>query len=675
MIDINIIVNYIKNKKRVTWSEILSNFSIKYDNIERLEKELYINKNLYHNYYDDNFFFIDNDEFFLVKMFLIHDRKTILMISQKTDAVQKFFLNINEYDNFQNNLDQALAIVRKNDNNLKILEVIDSKKRKNIKKIYSKNGKYSGFINNSYIEDIKLNKNLSNGVFYIGVKNIIKKENNVDIKISKIVGRANDIFINERLSYFQFDESNYKNYNYGVDDFFLNIISKKDNKDSIIYEEFKKDFYTIDSSSTTDIDDAISIEKIDNKYILYVAISDVGYYLENDKEILNNARNKGQTIYLGRTIFPMIPSKYSSNLCSLVKNKLRNVVMCKFEFDAHGKIINYHAGLKRIKVKDNLSYEQVNNILENKKQSDKLNKLERMLFLFKNLYDETQNKDFLNINILKPDIKISQSNRIVSVKIDEHTLSEKIISCFMVWTNEYVSNLFSKEIKFGIYRNNLSPSEGHKDKIILYLKENNLYSKKFDNLTFYEVMLELLAGEEMKKIKLNLTDKLLKILNKATYNFIPIDHFSMNKKIYCHFTSPIRRFSDLQLNLYLRKYLINKNYYSNMSYTQLFKITDYNRKLCNNLTYISMTAKISELMYLKSRECEYISNHKNDHFSSTICSISDKKIYIKLNNGISGFIYNDNYADSSIKCEIGEVINVKLLKINKYKNSIEFINI
>ena len=362
-------------------------------------------------------------------------------------------------------------------------------------------------------------------------------------KVNKIIGHKNDPGV-DILSIM---------YNYEINDVFSDEVMKEVNElpDSVSEDEIvgRKDLrdkmiFTIDGDDTKDIDDAISIEKKGENYILGVHIADVSYYVKEGTELYKEALDRGTSVYLADRVVPMLPHKLSNGICSLNPNVDRLAISCIMEIDPQGKVVDHDIFESVIKSRKQMTYKNVNKILKDEEvpegYSEFVDTLKLMEELAEILRKEKLSRGYLDFDAKEAKIIVDDTGKAIDVVLREQDKGENLIEDFMIAANETVaSHLFYLNYP-SIYRVHEVPDD---DKIKDFINQvsvlgiNITGKREFSNPRNLKSILDQLRGREEYDI---LSNMLLRCMRKAEYKDQNLGHYGLGSKCYTHFTSPIR---------------------------------------------------------------------------------------------------------------------------------------
>ena len=404
--------------------------------------------------------------------------------------------------------------------------------------------------------------------------------------------------------------------------------------------------FTIDGDDTKDIDDAISIKKLENgNYLLGVHIADVSHYVKEGTALGDEAYARGTSSYLANTVIPMLPHKLSNGICSLNPNVIRLTISCVMEIDDSGKLVNSDIFESYIKSRKQMTYKNVNKILnENiipEGYAEFTDDLRLMAELSKIIRKRKLEKGYIDFDVPEPKIITDENGKAIGIQKRVQDTGENLIEDFMIMANETVASTISyMDLPF-IYRVHGLPDE---DKIKNFMHFINILGYKVHanmrNIT-PKVIQNILGQLKDKKEYNILSSMLLRSMQKAIYDNVNIGHFGLASKFYTHFTSPIRRFPDLTVHRLLRTYLFNHNIDSQI-------IDYYNSTLPEVAKHSSereMAATQCERDVDDMKMAEYMEAHIGEVYNGIISTVTNYGIYVELPNLVEGMIKIDELED------------------------------
>ena len=403
-----------------------------------------------------------------------------------------------------------------------------------------------------------------------------------------------------------------------------------------------KEIFTIDGDDTKDIDDAISIEKLNNgNYKLGVHIADVSYYVHENSPLDEEAYKRGTSCYLANTVIPMLPHQLSNGICSLNPGVDRLAISCVMEINEMGEVVNYDIFESLIKSNIQMTYKKVNSILEDNIIPEGYEPYTSSLHMMKELSDILRankvRKGYIDFEIDEPKIITDDKGEAIDVKLRERGTGEKLIEDFMIAANETVArHITYLEYPF-IYRVHGEPNE---EKINNFLNFVSLlgYSVKRPKKITPKSIQELLDSLKETKEYTILSSLLLRSMQKAVYDKNNIGHFGLASKCYTHFTSPIRRYPDTTVHRLLRTYLFNKN-------INLDTLKYWDQKLVPLALHTSERERASiecEREVDDMKMAEYMEKHIGEEFKGIVSGVMSFGMFIELPNKIEGLIRLDD---------------------------------
>ncbi len=398
--------------------------------------------------------------------------------------------------------------------------------------------------------------------------------------------------------------------------------------------------FTIDGDDTKDIDDAISINKLDNgNYVLGVHIADVSYYVKEGSALDKEAMERGTSVYLVDRVIPMLPHKLSNGICSLNPNVERLAISCVMEINPQGKLEKYDVFESLIKSKIQMTYKKVNQVLEENTTPEGYEPFKDKLFHMKELADIIRKKKdergFLDFDVDEAKIIVDEEGVPIDIVLRERRTGEKIIEDFMIEANECIaSHIFYMNLPF-VYRIHEYPKEEKIKNFMTFLKSlGYTYPNKIRNLTPKTIQGLLNFLSEKKEFRI-LSSQLLRNMQKAVYLPQNSGHYGLASKCYTHFTSPIRRYPDTTVHRLLRKYLFNKELSQET-------INDWENRLifiCDHSSFKERSSIDCEREVEDMKMAEYMEKHIGEQFEGMISTIVNFGMFIELDNLVEGLVH------------------------------------
>lgn len=446
---------------------------------------------------------------------------------------------------------------------------------------------------------------------------------------------------------------------------------------------------TIDGEDAKDLDDAVSVELLDNgNYMLGVHIADVSYYVKEGSELDREAYSRGTSVYLVDQVVPMLPKKLSNSLCSLNPNEIKLTLSCFMEIDESGRIINYDICETFIKSKKRMTYTAVYEILDGdmaarSKYKSLVPMFELMRRLALILRDKRMKRGSIDFDFPEPKVITDEQGKTTEIKIHENTIANKIIEEFMLAANETVAKHMHRLGMPFVYRVHEKP-DGEKIEHFATLVRNMGYKFKTGSGVSPKAMQNLLFKIKDTPEQIMLSTIMLRSLMKARYSEENIGHFGLAAEHYCHFTSPIRRYPDLIVHRILREWLHKR--------LDERRIEHYNRIVADAAQQSSETevrATEAERYWVAFKICEYMEDKLGQVFEAFISSVTSFGLFVQLPSTAEGLIkmsdldddyYEYNEATLTLtgrrtgkKYYIGQSITVQLVKVSKELMQLDFV--
>ncbi len=373
-------------------------------------------------------------------------------------------------------------------------------------------------------------------------------------------------------------------------------------------------FVTIDGQDSRDFDDAVWCENKGNLTRIMVAISDVSFYVKRNDPLDIEARKRGNSFYFPDRVISMFPDEISTDICSLVPCKTRPCIVVEIKIK-NLRILNFNIHRAKIKSVARLTYNEVEEIFVKNLKSNKYYNLIRNLFQTYNVLKQIS-KNRNKINFFTNEFEISNDlEDNFSFKKKKRLTSYKIIEEFMIIANETIAKYLKSNNLSSIFRNHEKPKDEKIKKLKEILKENSLYkNEKFSIQKDFNKILN-----KIDKNNFFLNDSLLRVQTKAYYCNQNLGHFGLGLDHYTHFTSPIRRYSDLHVHRDLTDHIFNDKKIKNTNPTSL----------SDHLTIQEKKADTIERQII-DRACSlYIKNTKRRFFKGIIDGVESFGIFIK----------------------------------------------
>ncbi|MBE6846220.1 MAG: ribonuclease R [Ruminococcus sp.] len=402
----------------------------------------------------------------------------------------------------------------------------------------------------------------------------------------------------------------------------------------------KLPIFTIDSAESKDLDDAVSIERTENGYILGVHIADVSHYVKGNSHLDKSALDRGTSIYYADKVIPMLPKELSNGICSLNPNEDRLTFSAIMHITKNGELQDFKFSKSVICSKVKGIYSEINTILDNT-ASDEIKEKYKELTPSIEIMNELA--DIRIANRKKrgaPEIETSESKIIlnddhicIDIKPRTRGKSEMIIEEFMLLANESAAKLAAeKEIPF-VYRIHEEPAPEKIETLKESLNRLNVQVPVFSSVKPVHLS-EILENAKDKECYPVVNMITLRSMAKAKYDTDPIGHFGLALDDYAHFTSPIRRYPDLAIHRILSDVIDNAD-----SEWLSKRYSGFAQKASEHSTAMEIRAANIERDCEDCYKAEYMQNHIGDEFEGIISSVTDFGFYVELENTVEGLVH------------------------------------
>jgi len=446
---------------------------------------------------------------------------------------------------------------------------------------------------------------------------------------------------------------------------------------------------TIDGEDAKDLDDAISITKEGGNYILGVHIADVTNYVQEKSALDREALKRGTSVYLVDRVIPMLPHTLSNGICSLNAGEDRLALSCIMSINEKGSVIDHKIAETVVHIDERMSYTSVKKILEDEdaleieRYRELVPMFKLMAELSKILREKRTQRGSIDFDLPETKMILDENGKPIEIKPYDRNVATKIIEDFMLLANETVAeDYFWQEIPF-VYRTHESPDEDKIKKLATFI-HNFGHSMHISNKEVRPKEIQKLLAKVEGTAEDALISRLaLRSMKQAKYTPENTGHFGLAASYYCHFTSPIRRYPDLQIHRIIKENLRGRmneerrNHYDKIL-TEVAKQSSQRERL----------AEEAERETVKLKKVEYMSSRIGEEFEGVISSITKWGIYVELPNTIEGLIhvtnlYDDhyNYIEDSYEMvgehtgktyKLGQTVMVRVIGTSKVERTIDF---
>ncbi|MCQ2979037.1 MAG: VacB/RNase II family 3'-5' exoribonuclease [Clostridia bacterium] len=458
---------------------------------------------------------------------------------------------------------------------------------------------------------------------------------------------------------------------------FSDMAGRKDKRDKLTI--------TIDGKDTKDRDDAIRLEILDNgNYLLGVDIADVDFYVPEGSAIDHDAKLRGTSCYAGGQVLPMLPKSLSNGICSLNEDEDRLALSCTMEIDKRGCIVKGYLEESVINVDYNMTYDEIMEIFDGNEETiakyeDAIEMINNMRELAALLKKRAEKRGYLEFLSKEAKLVIDKEGKLEGFECHMANEATRLIQFFMIAANTTVATLLTENQYPCIYRVHDLPDEVKIDTFCEILNELG-YIADYDATTnpwkFFQSVIEQVSGRDDEEYLMGLMKRAQR---KAKYSSSNIGHFGIAEDMYCHFTSPIRRYPDLDVHRSVKAF-IHHNEDKKFKYEGMFE------KDSLSSSRAEVKADSVEREVEKIYKCMYMKNHIGEIFTGKISGVSKTGLFVELDDTIEGFCYvggrsKCNFNEDKLTLtdlrtnhtyRLGEEVTIKVVDANEIAQTIDF---
>ena len=448
---------------------------------------------------------------------------------------------------------------------------------------------------------------------------------------------------------------------------------------------------TIDGEDAKDLDDAVTVKKLDNgNYQLGVHIADVSYYVTEGSPIDREAYERGTSVYLVDRVIPMIPHRLSNGICSLNPKVDRLTLSCVMEINQYGEVVNHEIFESVIRTTERMTYSDVNRILVDKDEQliERYRPLVPMFQLMEELAAILRKKRMLrgaiDFDFKESKVLVDSDGHPIDVVLRERSVAEKLIEEFMLAANETIAEHFHwMELPF-IYRIHEDPKEDKLQRFFEFITNFGLVVRGKANHVHPRALQEIIESVRNKPEETVINTVLLRSMQQAKYYHENIGHFGLATEFYTHFTSPIRRYPDLIVHRLIRTYIIN----GDLEPSTQAKWRAVLPEIAQHTSKMERRAVDAERETDELKKTEYMEDKIGEEFDGIISSVTNFGMFVELPNTIEGLVHVSYMTDDYYHYDerqyamvgertgkvfrIGDEITVRVINVNKEERSIDF---
>ena len=447
---------------------------------------------------------------------------------------------------------------------------------------------------------------------------------------------------------------------------------------------------TIDGEDAKDLDDAVSLTMDEENYKLGVHIADVSNYVQEHSALDVEALKRGTSVYLVDRVIPMLPHKLSNGICSLNQGENRLALSCIMTINPKGDVIDHKIAETVIRVDRRMSYTVVKKILE-EQDPELRNEYESLVPMFERMRDlagilrkKRMKRGSIDFDFPETKVILDDKGKPVEIKPYDRNVATKIIEDFMLIANETVAqDFFWQEIPF-VYRTHDNPDSEKIHKLgtfinnfgySIHIGQDEIHPKELQKL------LLKIEGTPEEALISRLT---LRSMKQARYTTDNTGHFGLATNYYCHFTSPIRRYPDLQIHRIIKETLRGR-----MNGKRIEHYEKLLPEVAKHSSEMERRADEAERETIKLKKVEFMEDHIGEQFEGVISGVTEWGFFVELPNTVEGLVrvtelhddfyqyYEDTYElvgeVTNRRYKLGQKVKVELVATDKIMRTIDFI--
>lgn len=402
---------------------------------------------------------------------------------------------------------------------------------------------------------------------------------------------------------------------------------------------------TIDGEDAKDLDDAVSLRREGDQYILGVHIADVANYVQENSALDWEAKERGTSVYLADRVIPMLPRTLSNGICSLNEGEDRLALSCIMTLDGKGKITGHTIAETVIRVNRRLSYTGVQKVLDGDEQEQALYpELVPMLLEMEQvsalLRRRRRKRGSIDFDFPETKVILDESGHAVDIRPYERNAATRLIEDFMLAANETVAEDYYWQAQPFVYRVHEKPDPDRMQRLGTFIRNYGYRLRTAgDEIHPGEIqkLLDRIAGTPEEAMLSRLT---LRSMKRAQYATDCSGHFGLAASYYCHFTSPIRRYPDLQIHRIIKENLRGRMNAERMEHYE--SILPDVAKLSSER---ERRADEAERETVKLKKADYMEKHIGEEYEGVISGITAYGLYVELNNTVEGLVHVNSLQD------------------------------
>lgn len=395
---------------------------------------------------------------------------------------------------------------------------------------------------------------------------------------------------------------------------------------------------TIDGEDARDLDDAITLKREENGYLLGVHIADVSHYVTEGSPLDCEALKRGTSVYLADRVIPMLPRELSNGICSLNMGVDRLTLSCMMRIDQKGNVIDHSITEGVIRVDQRMSYTGVQAILSGENHPEgQREDIRDLCFLMRELAgilkEKRRKRGSIDFDFPESKIVLDEKGYPVDIHPYERNTATDIIEDFMLLANETVAeDYFWQELPF-VYRTHETPDQDKIKKLDTFIRNFGFYMKTGRENFHPKEIQKLLFSLEGEPEEALISRLALRSMKQAKYTTLNVGHFGLSTQYYTHFTSPIRRYPDLQIHR-----IIKENIHGKLNRKRIEHYDQILPGVADQSSKLERRAQNAERDVEKLKKVEYMKNHIGEHFTGVISGVTTWGFFVELDNTVEGMV-------------------------------------
>ncbi|MBB6453559.1 ribonuclease R [Salirhabdus euzebyi] len=461
------------------------------------------------------------------------------------------------------------------------------------------------------------------------------------------------------------------------------IKNRRDLRDEVII--------TIDGADAKDLDDAVTVKKLDNgNYKLGVYIADVTYYVEEGSPIDKEAAERGTSVYLTDRVIPMIPHRLSNGICSLNPKVDRLTLGCEMEFNNQGQVVSHEIFDSVIKTTERMTYYDVNRILEDKDEK-LMQEYEHIVPMLQDMEDlaailrsKRMSRGAIDFDFKEAKVEVNEQGEATDVVLRERSVAEKLIEEFMLAANETIAEHFHwMQVPF-MHRIHEDPDPAKLQRFFEFIANLGYIVRGTANEIHPKALQKVLEEVKGTQEDMVISKLMLRSMQQAKYDPESKGHFGLSTEFYTHFTSPIRRYPDLIVHRLIRTYAIQKK----LDPKTVGHWKDKLPEIAQHSSMMERRAVDAERETDDLKKAEYMKGKIGEEFDGVVSSITNFGLFVELPNTIEGLVHVSYLTDDYYHFDeqhfamigertgnifrMGDEITVKCVNVNLEERVIDF---